>query len=207
MSCPLIVTAVPWGQSGETGYFSDKLGDAFRHHQFTCTPTSIIEQKVRKPNLARIRCGRQVARYAVQHGADLVVSHDPRVTYSCQYFLKRYKYKGRHLAMSFNFPELPGAWMQRSMANAFSGVDRFAVFSKVELDLYARVFGVSATKFEFIHWGVGSAAVSDSDAPMIQGDYVCAIGGNARDYRTLMVAAGRLPEIRFVVVARPENFG
>ena len=37
-----------------------------------------------------------------------------------------------------------------------------------------------------------------------RGEYACAIGGNARDYNTLVEAARRLPNLRFVFVVRPE---
>ena len=40
---------------------------------------------------------------------------------------------------------------------------------------------------------------------MEQGDYVCAIGGNARDYGTLIEAARLMPHIRFVCVIRPNS--
>jgi glycosyltransferase involved in cell wall biosynthesis len=41
--------------------------------------------------------------------------------------------------------------------------------------------------------------------PLVEGDYISAIGGNARDYATLMSAAEQLPEVPLVVVARPRN--
>jgi glycosyltransferase involved in cell wall biosynthesis len=54
-------------------------------------------------------------------------------------------------------------------------------------------------------WGGDRRELSTSGTPAEGGDYVCAIGGNGRDYRTLLEAAARLPEIRFVAVVRPDN--
>jgi glycosyltransferase involved in cell wall biosynthesis len=39
----------------------------------------------------------------------------------------------------------------------------------------------------------------------VEGSYVSSIGGNGRDYRTLLEASRMLPHIAFVLVVRPEN--
>src|SRR3546814_15688074 len=54
-------------------------------------------------------------------------------------------------------------------------------------------------------WGVQPPFVQDPDIPRVSGDYIGAIGGNARDYPTLVAAARQMPEVTFVLVARPEN--
>ena len=54
-------------------------------------------------------------------------------------------------------------------------------------------------------WGVGEPPVTQPEASIESGDYICAIGGNARDYPLLMEAMARLPDIPLVAVMRPHN--
>lgn len=135
----------------------------------------------------------------------LLISHDPKITFRCAVLAKALRVRVEHVAWSFNFAKLPGAPERRMMTRAFAAVDRFIVFSTMERDLYADVFGIPLRKIEMIPWGVGPPVVSSPDTPLERGDYVCAIGGNARDYATLMEAMRLLPDVRLVAVMRPEN--
>ena len=56
-----------------------------------------------------------------------------------------------------------------------------------------------------ICWGVKPPEIDSPEAPLEPGEYVCAIGGNARDYGTLLQAARLMPHIRFVCVVRPNS--
>jgi glycosyltransferase involved in cell wall biosynthesis len=82
-------------------------------------------------------------------------------------------------------------------------VDRFITFSNVEREVYSRAFDLPIDRFDFIHWGANPPSVSEGKSCS---RYVSSIGGNARDYATLMGAAQRLPHIPFAVVGRPESF-
>jgi glycosyltransferase involved in cell wall biosynthesis len=78
------------------------------------------------------------------------------------------------------------------------------VFSRIEIDLYARQFHIPKSRFSFVHWGIqrpttGSAPLHPPNP------YVSAIGGNARDYGTLIEAARLLPDIPFALVVRPSS--
>jgi glycosyltransferase involved in cell wall biosynthesis len=88
---------------------------------------------------------------------------------------------------------------------AFRRVNHFAVFSRIERDIYSNAFGIDRGKFDFVHWGVSRPTVANRDGPLFPGEYVSAVGGNSRDYRTLIEAARSLPLIKFVLVVRPEN--
>jgi len=81
--------------------------------------------------------------------------------------------------------------------------DRLVTFSNVERRVYSQAFHISEDRFDFVYWGANTPDVSDGNA---YGDYVSSIGGNARDYGTLVEAARRLPHIAFIVVGRSENF-
>jgi glycosyltransferase involved in cell wall biosynthesis len=108
------------------------------------------------------------------------------------------------LAFTFNFAELPKGRLRRlAAARMFASIERFVIFSSMERQLYAAAFGLPEERFDMIHWSV--APPECSEGRIEEGDYVCAIGGNARDYGTLLKAAAQLPEVPFVLVVRPEN--
>src|SRR5207248_6437727 len=108
------------------------------------------------------------------------------------------------IAHSFNFVELPTSLKTRIFSTGLARIDRFVVFSRIEIDLYARQFHIPKNRFSFVHWGMqrpttGSAPLHPPNP------YVSAIGGNARDYGTLIEAARLLPDIPFVLVVRPSS--
>jgi glycosyltransferase involved in cell wall biosynthesis len=108
------------------------------------------------------------------------------------------------MAHSFNFVELPSSLRTWIFSIGLSRIDRFVVFSRIEIDVYARQFRIPKSRFSFVHWGIqrpptGSASIHPSNC------YVSAVGGNARDYSTLIEAARLLPDIPFVLVVRPSS--
>jgi glycosyltransferase involved in cell wall biosynthesis len=108
------------------------------------------------------------------------------------------------MALSFNFVELPSRWKKGLLAFGLRRVDRFTVFSVVERNLYARAFSLPIERFDFVYWGVRVPRVATFQLPQMA-DYVSAIGGNARDYRTLVEAARLTPEISYALVVRPSS--
>jgi glycosyltransferase involved in cell wall biosynthesis len=103
----------------------------------------------------------------------------------------------------FNFDRLQGGLKQARQSFLFRQVDRFVVSSTVERKLYAEHFGIDPAKFDFIHWGVNAPEASALDTGYQP--YVCAVGGNARDYALLMRVAAARPHINFIIVVRPAN--
>jgi glycosyltransferase involved in cell wall biosynthesis len=114
-------------------------------------------------------------------------------------------FKTEHIAYSFNFPELPQGLKKRWMKWALSSsISRFIVYSKIEKQLYSNFFDIPTERFDVVLWSVNTPTAKP-DAPLVTGDYICAIGGNARDYPTLMAAMAKLPDIPIVVIVRPNN--
>jgi glycosyltransferase involved in cell wall biosynthesis len=171
--------------------------------------TSFLERKVRTPDLALMRACWRTIEALRQRGADLLVTHDPRATFWCAYFAARRGLTVRHLACSFNFARLPRGLKFRFMKRAFARVDRFVVYSHAERDLYADYFDLPRSRFEVKLWGVGKPAVAgpppDARSEPEEVQYLCAIGGNRRDYASLMAAMAQLPQIPMIVVMRPHN--
>jgi glycosyltransferase involved in cell wall biosynthesis len=170
-------------------------------------PRNFLERKVRVPDLALMRAARESVKDLREGGGELLVSLDPRATYWCSRYAERMNVRVPHVAYGFNFATLPTGLKRRWMAKAFGRVDRFVVYSEFERGLYARYFGLPESKFEVKLWGVGipETAQADRYVPAGRGDFICALGGNRRDYRTLMAAMRMLPDVQCVAVVRPHN--
>jgi glycosyltransferase involved in cell wall biosynthesis len=168
-------------------------------------PRTLLQRKVRTPDLALMDASRRCIAAARSGPTDLIVSHEPRTTFWCENFARLHRLDVPHVAHAFNYCYLPTGLRHRLMRKAFQRVDRFVTFSSVERDLYARHFGISPDKIEVVLWGVQPPTAAENSPHVPEGDYICALGGNRRDYRTLMAAMERLPDVRLVVVLRPHN--
>jgi glycosyltransferase involved in cell wall biosynthesis len=156
-------------------------------------------------NLTRLRGCWNAVQIARRYPDRLIVTHGPTLAAWCVFFARISRVRIRLLAHSFNFSVLPGPVKRCIFEFAFSSVDRFVVFSQAELDLYSRAFNIPLDRFDFVHWGVNVPRIEVLDQPVVKGRYVAAIGGNSRDYRTLIEAAWKLSDVRFVLVVRPRN--
>jgi glycosyltransferase involved in cell wall biosynthesis len=156
-------------------------------------------------NLGRLLGCFEAVRMARTTDARIMVTHGPTLAAWCAIFARLLGLHTPIVAHSFNFTALPG-WLKRKVFTlAFSPIERFVVFSQVERQVYSKAFGIPIDRFDFVHWGVRVPKAEMPDRPVEAGDYVAAIGGNARDYETLIEAARILPDMRFVLVVRPEN--
>ncbi|HLO50018.1 MAG TPA: glycosyltransferase family 4 protein [Kamptonema sp.] len=154
--------------------------------------------------LKRLRACFQTAYSAKQNRLDLLIANDPRETFWCAFFAALLGVSAKQIACAFNFPILPSGLKRRLYTLAFAKIEQFVVYSKVEKQIYSEYFGIPLERIEVILWGVATPEVHP-EAPLETGDYICAIGGNARDYPTLIKAIEKLPEIPLVLVVRPDN--
>jgi glycosyltransferase involved in cell wall biosynthesis len=134
----------------------------------------------------------------------LVVSHGPYTSYYVEALGRSLSREVPHLAFAFNFTDIPSGYRLDAMRRAFAHTDRFFVYSRMERDLYSRIFDVPTDRFVFMRWGV-APPISIPDPRTIDRPYVAALGGEARDYATLCEAARRLPAVRFVMIVRPHS--
>ena len=169
-----------------------------------CIPTNRLG-KIRILNLARLRGSFQAVKIARGVGAKAMVAHGPALAAWCALFARALGLRIPILAHSFNFTALPSAAKQFVFASALSRIDRFVVFSTIERDLYAKTFALPAERFDVVRWGVRPPQVDTPEQALEHGQYVAALGGNARDYKTLLAVARGLPDIRFVLVVRPHS--
>lgn len=191
------------------GFLEPFLGPAYRWHHVPTTDTlrPRVLNHVRRPDLKRFIGSYRAAHLAGRLRADLLITHDPRVTFSTEYFRRLLGVSVPHLAYSFNYSWIPRGckgWLHRK---AFETVTRFVVYSTLERKLYHERLGIPLEKLDFVHWGVGPPKDDGSPppAPFRGDDYLCALGENSRDYATLMAAMKRLPDIPLVLVVRPHN--
>jgi glycosyltransferase involved in cell wall biosynthesis len=167
-----------------------------------CFPKNRFEQYFFFLNLARVRGCLEAVRLAKKTNADVLVTHGPTLAAWCGLFGRLLGLKSRLFALSFNFVRLPSKLKTRVFAFGLRQVDRFTVFSTVERKIYAKAFSIPIERFDFVHWGVQVPRTSEFLLSQMT-DYVSAIGGNARDYRTLLEAARLTPEIPYALVVRP----
>ena len=135
-------------------------------------------------------------------GRATLVTHGPRIATYAQLAMRVRRRRVHHIAYTFSFTDLPTGLEHRLMSRWLKGVDRFVCFSDMERRLYADHFDLDVDRFESQLWGVGEPTV-EAGGSVVAGDYVCALGVQARDYETLVAAARSLPAIRFVLVALP----
>jgi glycosyltransferase involved in cell wall biosynthesis len=156
-------------------------------------------------NITRLLGSFRAVKMAQSNRAALIVTHGPALAAWCALFAKIFRVKTSVLAHSFNFTSLPGPAKRIIFKMAFRWVNQFVVFSRLECEVYSKLFKLPKERFEFIHWGVQPPLVSGVDQPVEAKSYVSSIGGNARDYSTLIAAAKEIPDIQFVLVVRPQS--
>ena len=162
-----------------------------------------FERRMPFPHMGRVRAGIEVRRTLGTRPADFIITHGPHLAfYTASATGKR---DGtRHCAISFNFTDLPGPALRRLMIRAFRGIERFAVYSKMEVGLYSRLFEIPEERFDFVRWSV-APPIERPGPRVIAEPYFVALGGEARDYATLAETARSMPSTRFVFVVRPHN--
>jgi glycosyltransferase involved in cell wall biosynthesis len=200
-----LVVSVNWWGDPKFRWYEDKLAGGPRWAHYNAVPSNWLERRKRNSNLAQARNAWQAVRSAHRNGAGLMISHGPGTTFYVAMFARLTRLSVPHVAWSFNFNERPRGLWRRLMTWAFPAVDRFIVYSEAERAVYAKTFGLPIGRFEKLFWGAAEPATANPDAPLILGDYICTVGGNQRDYPTLMAAMARCPAVRLIAVMRPEN--
>jgi glycosyltransferase involved in cell wall biosynthesis len=170
-----------------------------------CAPKNKLEKNVRFLNVARVRAAFETAVSARRTNAIALIALGPTSAAWCAIFCRLFGLKIEIIAHGFNFAALPKGIKQFVFAIALKKISRFVVFSTIEREIYSRVFGIPIGHFDFIFWGTHPPKAKDLSLPFIPGDYISVIGGNARDFEVLLNAARLAPELRFILVVRPES--
>ena len=144
---------------------------------------------------------RRAVRAARGRADAVLVSHLPGATLRVAVLAGQ---GAKHLAFAFNFTDLPEGRKLRAYRAALSRVDEFVVFSTFERTLYASHFNLPPERFTFLPWAM-EAPVPGLVAAPFDWPWLVALGGEGRDYQTLLGAARLCPDLRLVVIARPYN--
>jgi glycosyltransferase involved in cell wall biosynthesis len=204
MKQPLIVCCAPaFGESWRT-LGPGLTGDAVEWVFYDDRPLHFWERTIKKPNLGMIRACLQAVKRASSGNATLLITHDPRASFWCSFFCRIVGIRVDHYVDSFNFAVLPTGMKRRLMSFAFQQIKQLSVHSSMERGLYSNYFNIPEDRIRLRLWSIGVPEVSP-DYPLEEGRYVSSLGGNGRDYKTLLAACHRLPEISFVIVVRPES--
>jgi glycosyltransferase involved in cell wall biosynthesis len=187
-------------------WITNKLADTGARFIFAkCAPKNKLERNLKLLNLGRIRGGYEAAILAKKSQAAAIISIGPAAAAWCAIFCMLLGAHAKIIAHAFNFPSLPTGLKRVFFSFALRRVSRFVVFSTIEKSIYSSTFNVPLKRFDFIFCDADPRRIDQHKSPYIEGSYISAIGGNARDFGVLMAAARTLPELRFVLVVRPDN--
>jgi len=139
--------------------------------------------------------------------SDLLVTHGTLMAVWVGVFKRLLGINTTHLAWSFTMPNYDDYSFKRKALFRFGlrDVDRFVMYSSVETKNYPAYLKLPPERFKMIPWSVERPDFDTSVQPIIEGEYISAIGGEGRDYRTLFEAARSIPDIKMVVVASPQS--
>lgn len=163
-----------------------------------------FERAVKKPRISRYRAALSAVIHARASRASVVISHLPRMSAAVSFFSGLIAPEARHVAFSFNFTQLPGGLSRRWFSFVLRRVDKIFVYSSYELTLYSKYFGIRDDKFASVLWTQDAPPVVEPDEPVFHEPYLCAIGGEGRDFGCLIEAA-RASGLPLLVIARPHS--
>lgn len=179
--------------------------DPFRWKSYSAVPTGPIESRFGRPHVGRYRAAAQGIAAARRHDAALIVTHEPLVAAAVGALYQSTQLRMPHLALAFTFSKLPAGARRTLIKRAIRRVDRFVCFSSIERRRYAEYFDIPIEKISVWRWSVSVPEYDLTRAPIEQGEYLCAIGGEGRDVATLLAAMEQLPSLRLSLVTRPDN--
>lgn len=159
-----------------------------------------LERRITRPRLSRYRAAFNAARDAAR--SDAILSHLPLMTGAVEAMTALQRRRAPHLAFSFNFTALPAGKRLRLMTRQLRDVERFCVYSRYEIGLYADLLGIPEDRFRQVMWGQ-EPPVLDLSMPVPARPFVAAVGGEGRDRRAIVEAARASPDIDWVVITRP----
>ncbi len=171
---------------------------------YSALPANALENYIQKPKISRYRAALQATASARRGENALIISHLPAMSVATSWAMKLTGFKCPHFAFSFNFTNLPTKQRKIYMQRAFSRIDRFFVFSQFEKELYSEYFSIPIDKLISLPWTQPPPAVRPWGPDPFNGDYLCAVGGEGRDYELLVQAAIKT-NIPIIIIGRSKK--
>jgi hypothetical protein len=203
MSDKLVVLYTPFASDWHS-LIEEEGGPEVCWKYFSDAKRRFWQSFLKRPNLNTAIEGMRAVLYAKRHNARLLVTIGPRLSFWCGLFCRLFRTTVDHYAFAFNFAELPTGWKRKIFGFGFRQLKSLRVASQTEKSLYSDYFNIPKDLIEVRLWGMNIPEVS-TDPPILNEPYVSAVGGNARDYLTLLGAARLLSGVPMVWVVRPEN--
>jgi glycosyltransferase involved in cell wall biosynthesis len=173
---------------------------------YTEEPQTWLERTIKQLPLGRIFGAFRCVRGAQRDHAIAIAAHSQNNTMWSAVALRLLSSSTPLLSFSFHFSHLPTGLRLLLAKWAFTRVARFGVHSEPERMRYSRHFDLPIERFDLIRWGVQPTSIQIEEAPPpVIGPYICAMGKDGRDYRTLVEAMRQLPDLTLVLVAQPYN--
>ena len=169
--------------------------------RFNGLPANALERRVTRPRLSRWRGALQAVIAAKRLPNPVIVSHMPRMTAAVSRLAGMFDVRVPHIGFSFNFTDLPVGRDLRRLRSQIARVDRLIVYSRYEAGIYAEYFDIPLDRFRVFRWTQDPPSVAQTGHRPFKGRYLCAIGGEGRDYRTLVHAA-RASGLPLAIIAR-----
>jgi glycosyltransferase involved in cell wall biosynthesis len=186
-------------------WFAPKLGEDVLEWKFFRVAPSKLQARLKLPLVQRRLVPWQCGQFIKQQQPELLITHDYSLSHYCAQACARAQASIDHVAFSFNLPQLPTGQALESMREAFQGISTFMVYSTSEKHTYHDWFQIPLDRIDVLHWAVEAPDVSQFQAPIVSGNYICAIGHMNRDYRFLFDVMRTLPHVRLVAVVRGYN--
>lgn len=198
--------AVFSGADANWNWYADDCRGRARWIFYTEEPKNFIERAIQRPRLSRIFGAFRCVLAAKRQSAVAIAAISQFSTFWTVFAMRLLRVRKPLLSFSFHFAKLPTGLRLRLSKWAFSHVERFGVHSTPERERYAKHFGVPVERFDLTLWGVRPSSVQSEEAPApLDSRYICALGKDGRDYRTLTEAMKQLPEMTLILVAQPYN--
>jgi hypothetical protein len=166
-------------------------------------PRNALEKRVKRPHLGRYRAAWTAVQQAHTTPDALLVSHLPLMGGATNVLRRRLCPDVPQIGFSFNFTDLPTGCRRRYLTGALRGIAEYVVYSRFELDIYPAYFDMDPALFRFLPWAMEPPQPGPDNPTGLTGPYLCAIGGEGRDYGLLARVMRDLPQITMVVIARP----
>lgn len=204
-----ILNLAEQSQYGEAKVFSwiaDKTRPEIEWMHFSTLQFPRLNQ-IKRPYLARYAAAFNTVRSARKTQADLIITHGTLMAVWVGIFKRLLNVKTRHLAWSFTLPYYNTRDVVRNAIMRFGvkNIDRFIMYSHIETRNYPQYLQLPADRFQMIPWSMNKPEFDRESSPLVKGQYIAAMGREGRDYKTLIQAMATLPDIKLVIVARPEN--
>jgi hypothetical protein len=170
--------------------------------RFSSLPRNGLERWITRPRLSRYRAALEAIDAA--KSASAIISHLPSTALAVSSLARLRGVNRPHLAFSFNFLHPPARRSLPLLRQGFARVTQFAVFTEFEKQLYSEWFALQAERIRPLLWTQAPPRTTTINPAMLPPQpFVTAVGGEGRDFALLVRLARALPEIGFVVVARP----